>query len=150
MASNKKSVKLNSELKEAFNIFDKDKDGFITVKELEAAMVALGYNLSNEEIRNLVSYYDKDASGTVDLSEFISLMTHKIQEQEEENEILEIFELYDRNGDGYLSKEELEMVLKEAGENIKSEDLDVFFEVADADGDKLLNYYEFSKIMKGK
>ena len=150
MEGEQKSNNLNNDLVDAFNIFDKDKDGFITVKELEAAMVALGYNLSNDEIRNLVSYYDKDASGTVDISEFIELMRHKIQEQEEENEILEIFELYDRNGDGLLSKEELLMVLQEVGEEIDQEEINLFFEVADSDGDGQLNYYEFSKIMKGK
>lgn len=145
-----KNSKLNYDLVEAFNIFDKDKDGFITVKELESATLALGYNLTNEEIRNLVSNYDKDASGNVDISEFRALMIHIVEEQEEVNEILEIFELYDRNGDGLLSKEELSMVLKQGGFPMSENEINIFFQAADLDEDGQINFYEFSKIMKKK
>lgn len=42
------------------------------------------------------------------------------------------------------------MVLQEVGENIDEQEVNLFFDVADSDGDGQINYYEFSKIMKGK
>ena len=97
----------NFEFKEAFNFFDKDCDGFITTKELEIVMRSLGHNPTKEEIDELIKLYDKDESGTIDLDEFIDLMNNKLKEQQEEQELLESFQLFDRDGDGLISVEDL-------------------------------------------
>jgi calmodulin len=48
------------ELKEAFDVFDKDKDGLITNNELHGAMRNLGENLSQNEIDEMMREADKD------------------------------------------------------------------------------------------
>lgn len=138
------------ELKEAFNVFDKDNDGFITVKELGTVMRSLGYNPSAEELHDLIKVYDKDDSGTIDLSEFMELMNNKMREQAEEKELIETFEVFDRNGDGLLSKEELKYVMESIGEHVSDEILDEFIRQADIDEDGNINYQEFVKLMTSK
>ena len=41
--------------REAFNLFDKDKDGFISVDELQTVMRSVGHNPTNAEVRELIN-----------------------------------------------------------------------------------------------
>jgi Ca2+-binding EF-hand superfamily protein len=50
MTDKKHAASLEQELRDAFNIFDKDKSGFIDVSELRAAMAALGSLLRSFQI----------------------------------------------------------------------------------------------------
>lgn len=66
------------EIREAFNLFDTDGNGTIDVKELKAAMRALGFTIKKAEIRRMIAEIDKDESGTVDFNEFVEMMTGKM------------------------------------------------------------------------
>jgi calmodulin len=46
-----------SELKDAFTLFDKDRDGEITTKELGSVLVSLGSNPTEAELQDLVSIF---------------------------------------------------------------------------------------------
>ncbi|BBN13759.1 calcium-binding protein CML [Marchantia polymorpha subsp. ruderalis] len=65
------------DLKEAFNVFDTDKDGFISPTELQAVLVNLGMkegtSLSNCEM--MIKNVDADGNGRVDFTEFKKLMS---------------------------------------------------------------------------
>ena len=66
------------EIKEAFNLFDTDNSGSIDVKELKAAMRALGFQVKKAEIRKLLVDIDKDDSGAVEFDEFVDMMTSRM------------------------------------------------------------------------
>ncbi|KAG9129882.1 hypothetical protein Leryth_007036 [Lithospermum erythrorhizon] len=51
------------EIREAFELFDTDGSGSIDAKELNVAMRALGFEMSEEEISNMIADVDKDGSG---------------------------------------------------------------------------------------
>jgi len=60
-----------ADLREAFKIFDRDKDGFINVGEFKTVSALLGNNLmSNEEIEAMVKKADLDGNGKLDYAEF--------------------------------------------------------------------------------
>merc|ERR1712226_963968 len=46
------------EIREAFGLFDADASGMIDVRELKAAMRALGFEVKNEELKKMVSRED--------------------------------------------------------------------------------------------
>ena len=52
--------------------------GEIDVKELKAAMRALGFTVKKAEIRRMISEIDKDENGSVDFNEFVEMMTGKM------------------------------------------------------------------------
>jgi len=58
MYSNK--LLLNAELQETFTYFDKDKDGYISSKELGLVMRSLGQNPTDSEIRDIINEVDAD------------------------------------------------------------------------------------------
>lgn len=57
-----------------FEEFDEDGDGVMTKEELRVLMAALGENLNEAMIDELVSQIDQDSNGAVDSEEFLHLM----------------------------------------------------------------------------
>jgi len=62
------------ELREAFKVFDKDKDGFISAAELRNVMYNLGEELSELEIFEMIEEADLDGDGRVNFKEFKVMM----------------------------------------------------------------------------
>lgn len=62
------------ELKEAFDAFDKDGDGFINVPELQAMMEKLGDKITLQEAQELIQEVDLDKDGVVNFNEFSIMM----------------------------------------------------------------------------
>ncbi|GFP91414.1 calmodulin-2/4 [Phtheirospermum japonicum] len=52
MARKMKDTDSEEELKEAFRVFDKDQNGFISAAELHHVMTNLGEKLTDEEVRD--------------------------------------------------------------------------------------------------
>ena len=65
----------------------------------------------------------------------MKLMTNKIKEQDEVNQLIEMFEVFDRDGDGLLSKDEIKNVFNSINEEINDEILEEFIKEADLDND---------------
>ena len=63
----KQQIKLMSQdsLKDAFSIFDKDDDGFISVEELRSIMKNLGDKMSDEELDEMIDAADTNHDGLV-------------------------------------------------------------------------------------
>lgn len=58
------------EIKEAFELFDTDKDGAIDYHELKVAMRALGFDLKKAEVLKLLRDHDKTNSGLLEWEQF--------------------------------------------------------------------------------
>ena len=139
-----------SELNEAFKIFDKDKDGYITTKELGDIMKGLGQNPSEAELQNLVNEVDIEGNGTIDFKEFLGLMEKKMKEPENEEEIIEAFKVFDKDGNGLISSDELLHVMVSLGDNLTIEEEEDLIKDADLDKDGYINYAEFVKLLLSK
>ena len=62
------------EIKKAFELFDKDHNGSISLKDLKAATIELGENLTDDELREMIREADRDLDGEVGEKEFIEVM----------------------------------------------------------------------------
>lgn len=144
--------KLTSEqtaaLKDAFSLFDKDGDGVITANELGVVLRSLGHSPSDAEVADIINEVDADDSGTVDFDEFLIMMAHRMTIVDHDSEAREAFKVFDRNGDGYISKNELREVLMSIGDKISEEDANVMIKDVDADGNGMIDFTEFRKLMK--
>lgn len=64
------------EIKDAFDVFDDNNDGFIDAIELQKVVRALGLN-ENSEMENckrMISVFDENGDGRIDFEEFVNLM----------------------------------------------------------------------------
>merc|ERR1712094_27477 len=109
------------EIREAFNLFDGDQFGAIDVRELKAAMRALGFEVKNEELKKMVSDVDNDGNGTIEFAEFLEMMTGKMGEKDSREDIEKVFKLFDDDNTNKISFRNLARVAEELGENIDDE-----------------------------
>merc|ERR1712193_11743 len=111
------------EIREAFNLFDGDQSGAIDVRELKAAMRALGLEVKNEELKKMVADVDNDGNGTIEFAEFLQMMTGKMGEKDTREDIEKVFKLFDDDNTNKISFRNLARVAEELGENIDDEEL---------------------------
>merc|ERR1711975_125679 len=137
------------EIREAFNLFDADNSGAIDVRELKAAMRALGFEVKKEELKKMISDIDNDGNGSIEFQEFLEMMTGKMGEKDTREDIEKVFKLFDDDNTGKISLRNLRRVAQELGENIDEEVQDMINQ-ADRDGDGEINIDEFYRIMKKK
>merc|ERR1711990_1184603 len=88
------------EIREAFNLFDGDQSGMIDVRELKAAMRALGFEVKNEELKKMAADIDGDGNGTIEFGEFLQMMTGKMGEKDSREDMIN---QADRDGDGEIN-----------------------------------------------
>merc|ERR1712127_437570 len=65
---------LKKELKEAFRIYDKECNGYISTDTLKEILRELDNKLTDEDILNIIEEVDEDGSGTLDFDEFMEMM----------------------------------------------------------------------------
>ncbi|KAJ3091215.1 hypothetical protein HK102_001299 [Quaeritorhiza haematococci] len=66
-----------AETREAFQVFDKDANGFISAAELRHIMTNLGEKLTEAEVNELIDEADTDRDGLIQYDEFVKLMLAK-------------------------------------------------------------------------
>ena len=65
---------MKEELKEAFRIYDKEGQGFITNDVLKEILREIDSSLTEEDLDNIIEEVDEDGSGTMDFDEFQEMM----------------------------------------------------------------------------
>ncbi|XP_036328198.1 troponin C-like isoform X7 [Rhagoletis pomonella] len=66
---------IQKELKEAFRLYDREGNGYITTSTLKEILAALDDKLSSSDLDGIIAEIDTDGSGTVDFDEFMEMMT---------------------------------------------------------------------------
>ncbi|KAE8677037.1 Calmodulin [Hibiscus syriacus] len=69
-----KETEADDELREAFRVFDKDQDGYISPHELRLVMINIGEKLTDEELEQMIREADLDGDGQVNYEEFVRMM----------------------------------------------------------------------------
>nr|BAR40089.1 Orange-Nano-lantern(Ca2+) [synthetic construct] len=77
MARKMKDTDSEEEIREAFRVFDKDGNGYISAAQLRHVMTNLGEKLTDEEVDEMIREADIDGDGQVNYEEFVQMMTAK-------------------------------------------------------------------------
>ncbi len=94
----------------------------------------------------MINEVDADGNGTIDFPEFLTMMARKMKDSDSEEEILEAFKVFDKDGNGFISAAELRHIMTNLGEKLTDEEVDEMIREADVDGDGQINYEEFVKV----
>eukprot|EP00258_Populus_trichocarpa_P032804 XP_024448823.1 calmodulin-like protein 3 [Populus trichocarpa] len=140
-----------AELKRVFQMFDRNGDGKITKKELNDSLENLGIFIPDKELTQMIETIDVDGDGCVDIDEFGELYQSLMDDKDEEEDMREAFKVFDQNGDGFITVDELRSVLASLGlkQGRTLEDCKRMIMKVDVDGDGMVDYKEFKKMMKG-
>lgn len=131
------------EFKDAFAIFDKDGGGSITTQELGEVMKSLGQKPTTAELEAIVREIDADGNGEIDFPEFLTMMLRKMNEGDPEKELMDVFMVFDKDGSGTISSEELRAAMRVIGEKLTDDEIQDAIRLADRDGDGEVDYDEF-------
>ncbi|KAL1783311.1 centrin-3 [Sigmodon hispidus] len=129
------SEEQKQEIKDAFELFDTDKDHEIDYHELKVAMRALGFDVKKADVLKILKDYDREATGKITFEDFNEVVTDWILERDPHEEILKAFKLFDDDDSGKISLRNLRRVARELGENMSDEELRAMIEEFDKDGD---------------
>ncbi|XP_066038744.1 calmodulin-like protein 3 [Chamaea fasciata] len=77
MARKMRDTDGEEEIREAFRVFDKDGNGYISAAELRHVMTNLGEKLTDDEVDEMIKEADCNNDGQVNYEEFVRMMTEK-------------------------------------------------------------------------
>lgn len=121
------------EYRDAFSLFDKDGNGYLTKEELGHVMHQLGQWARMEELQEMLAEIDTDGDGNVSFEEFVEILlnitegdTVSLTAAQEEQELRDAFRVFDKHNRGYITASDLTFVLKCLGENLDEEESNEF------------------------
>jgi len=112
--------------RQAFQVFDTNKDGEIELNELDMLLRSLGQHLTEPELITLISKISTNGK-SLNFSQFL-LMIKQTHMLENRDEIISAFKVFDHDKNGYASQKELKHVLKTLGEKLTDEEIDDIFQ----------------------
>ena len=138
------------ECKEVFDLSDVDKVGTISTTNLGDVMRALGANPSEAELLEMIQEVDPNKTKKIDFAQFLELFDKRMKDPDTEEDLLESFKIFDKEGNGIISVQELKHLVSHFGEKLTEEEADELIREAGIDGDGTVNIYKFSKKLMNK
>ena len=103
--------------------------------------------LVNKSKLSFFFFLDADGNGAIDFPEFLALMSKNLDDCDPEDILKESFKVFDRDGSGFIGVSELDRVFKLLGQDFKDYEIEAMIKAADVDGDGLVGYDDFMKMM---
>merc|ERR1712226_1265306 len=89
---------------------DENGDGLLTVNEMKEGLTKCGLKDIPADLQQILEEVDSDGSGVIDYSEFLAATLDKAIYMKE-NVCWQAFRVFDKNGDGKISKTEIAALL---------------------------------------
>ncbi|XP_030838537.1 myosin regulatory light chain 12B [Strongylocentrotus purpuratus] len=132
------------EFKEAFNMIDQNRDGFIDKEDLHDMLASLGKDPLDKDLEDMMS----EAPGPINFTMFLTLFGEKLNGTDPEDVIVNAFACFDPEASGVIPEPYLRELLSTMGDRFTEEEIDGILSGAPIDSKGLFNYREFSRILK--
>ncbi|KAI8118695.1 Calcium-binding protein E63-1 [Lucilia cuprina] len=159
-----------ADLRTAFDLLDRNRDGRVTANELQFMLKNLGINVRDEIINDLIREASHSGNGLINEAEFLQWVgriqalrdeqsQQQQQQQQEENaskpdelddvteDLIAAFRVFDRDGNGFITRDELQTAMEMIGEPLNETQLTQLLAIADLDQDGKINYEEFTRLL---
>lgn len=131
---------------EAFNLLDRDCDGYIDRADITVLLSTLGTVPSDAEVADLIRPVDYDGSGELNFRQFTTLMTSIMKNSSEC--ALEVFSVFDADNNGVVSPSELEAIMcKLHAGKLSSEQVQQMIEDTGFTGTNDITYQRFLSLL---
>ncbi|XP_067010723.1 uncharacterized protein [Anabrus simplex] len=139
------------ELKEAFELFDLDQDGFIDSRDLMMTFQTLGQtDVKDEDVQSMLS----EAICPLDFDAFVILLGYKTIEMDPEQILVEALSQWDYDNSGLISEERIKHDLMTWGDKFTKEEAEMALEDAPVyvnkkTGSAMIDYIKFCNTLSG-
>ncbi|KAK2179643.1 hypothetical protein NP493_478g01035 [Ridgeia piscesae] len=131
------------EFKEAFNMIDQNRDGFIDKEDLHDMLASLGKNPSDAYLDQMMG----EAPGPINFTMFLTMFGEKLNGTDPEDVIKNAFACFDENNTGYINEDRLRDLLITMGDRFTDEEVDDMYREAPIKNGNF-DYVEFTRILK--
>ena len=135
-------------LSKVFNAFDKNGDGKLSKEEVKDGYLEhYGKVMSDHEVEQLFGSVDTDNSGFIDFTEFVIAATSQ-QNLTSQEKLHAAFKMFDKDGSGIISAEEIRQVLCFGDtQSLSVEAVEAIIRQVDENGDGEIQFEEFVTMM---
>ena len=146
------SAKEQDECHQAFNYNCRTSKDKLTYDELLLALQCVGVLLPLEEKKKKEEEYASKTAASSDkgyytYDDFFALYYQKTHETNTEADIAAAFKVFDGDGSGSISKEEMKHIFTTLGERMTDEEVEEMIKMADKNGDGDIDFGEFTKML---
>ena len=139
-----------NEYKSIFDKYDYNKDGIVNSSELANILKAIDIDASSQEIKEILEEIELEENGEIDFDSFINIVNRREKYVDTEEEVLNAFKIFDKEGNGLININELKHIMLTVGKNLSEPEINDMLKEADIDGDGYINYEEFVRSLMTK
>lgn len=133
-------------LRETFTSLDVNHDGRLTAAEMRRGLRTAGLEEVAGDLQRMINEVDADGSGSIDYTDFLAATVDPNTYKRDAAATKGAFDVFDRDGDGKISLDELKLVL---GDGSRGANITELLQQVDTDGDNSVSYAEFMQMMHG-
>jgi calcium-binding protein CML len=128
-------------MKEAFTLFDTDRDGRIAQSELGILMRSLGGNPTQAQLKSIIA--KENLTVPFDFPRFLDLMAKHMKAEPFDRQLRDAFKVLDKDSMGYVSISELRHILTSIGEKLEPSEFDEWIREVKVESDGRIRYEDF-------
>ena len=132
----------------AFERFDKDYDGFISIDDLAEIMKKIGKPINEGELQDVKGEINPNDNSIFDLKEYMSIMEKRNREKDSNEDLLTLFQIIDKDENNLIGPIELLNYMDSLGHKVSQEETEEMIKEFDEDGDGYCTFKEFIKMME--
>jgi len=134
---------MEAELRQAFELFDKDNSGSIDKAELKEVMASLGQDLDDSALATLYAQMDPSGDGVISFEEFADVMAPEPSSETPAQVAASVFLMLDKDGSGKITAAELKDSVKLVNPSVTDDDVGAAMELFDKDHTGTITEKEF-------
>lgn len=135
--------------KDTFRKFDKDGSNSMSATELGSVLKAVGRPYSFQRVQEAMDIITgRPNSESISFEEFATLLESDLMDDQDKR-LLERFKLFDADGSGQISLEELKICIRSLDSLVTSAEIQDMLKRADTSGDGQVSYEEFIELFQG-
>jgi len=131
------------EFKEAFNMIDQNRDGFIDHEDLHDMLASLGKDPTEDYLEGMMG----EAPGPINFTMFLTMFGERLQGTDPEDVIKNAFGCFDEDNVGLVHEDRLRELLTTIGDRFTDDEVDEMYREAPIKNG-MFDYNEFTKILK--